>query len=58
MDLKSKIRTALKETYGDFKTNLENEYRDKVIHILVEGSFENKQEWVTYNQVILELNII
>lgn len=55
MDLKVKIRKALRESYGDFVTNLEGEYQDRIIEALLNDDFKNKREWVTYNQVILEL---
>jgi hypothetical protein len=55
MDIRSKIRKALKAQYGDFKTRLEHVYEDKVIKNLAEGDIGNKKAWVTYNQVMLEL---
>lgn len=55
MDLKGKIRQALRESYGDFNTNLEGEYRDRITEALLHETLSNKKEWVTYNQVILEL---
>jgi hypothetical protein len=55
MDLKHKIKWALRESYGDFKTNLESQYRDRITEALLEENLANKKEWVTYNQVILEL---
>lgn len=55
MRLKGKIKNALRESYGDFSTELENEYQNKVTDVLIEGSRLSKKEWVTYNQVILEL---
>lgn len=55
MDLKEKIRKALRESYGDFNTNLESQYRDRITEALLYETLNNKKEWVTYNQVILEL---
>jgi len=55
MDLKTKIRLVLKEHYGSFETILEHQYEDKLTENLVKGSFTKRQEWATYNQVILEL---
>jgi hypothetical protein len=55
MDLKGKIRKTLRESYGDFSTNLEGEYRDVITEALLYEDISNKKEWVTYNQVILEL---
>jgi len=45
----------LRESYGDFKTNLEGQYRDKITEALLQEDIRNKNEWATYNQVIIEL---
>jgi hypothetical protein len=55
MEMKGKIRNALRETYGEYRTNLEGEYRDRITDALLNKSLKNKREWATYNQVILEL---
>jgi len=55
MDIKGKIKQALREQYGDFKTHLEHIYEDKLTQTLANGNIEDKRAWVTYNQVILEL---
>lgn len=55
MDLKVKILKTLRESYGEFITNLESEYQDKITEALLYHDLENKKEWVTYNQVVLEL---
>ena len=55
MKLKGKIKKILRESYGDFNTNLESEYQNKFTEVLIEGSKIRKNEWVTYNQVIVEL---
>ena len=55
MRLKGKIKKTLRESYGDFNTDLESEYQNKVTEVLIEGSKVRKSEWATYNQVILEL---
>lgn len=55
MNIKEKISRLLREVYGDFKTGLELEYENTVIDTLATGSYRTKREWVTYNQVILEL---
>ncbi len=55
MDLKTKIRTLLRENYGDFQSDLEVSYENKLTENLILGDIENKQAWLTYNQVILEL---
>jgi hypothetical protein len=55
MDIKEKIRTVLREHYGDFDSYLEHEYEIKITQNLILGDNEKKQAWATYNQVILEL---
>ena len=55
MDIKTKIRSALREQYGDFDTNLEHEYETKLTENLIVGDINKKRAWLTYNQVILEL---
>lgn len=55
MDLKSKIKSALNEVYGNFESGLEVEYESRVTEILLNGDIRHREEWVTYNQVILEL---
>lgn len=54
MDLKKKIKEALKEVYGEFETHLEIEYEAVITENLLNGSHKDKTEWATYNQVILE----
>ena len=55
MDIKAKIREALRTQYGEFKTHLEHVYEDKITESLADGNINDKKAWVTYNQVILEL---
>jgi hypothetical protein len=55
MDLKSKIREILKNQYGEFETILEHQYEDKLTETLIDGTMVLREEWVTYNQVVLEL---
>jgi hypothetical protein len=55
MDLKVKIRQVLREHYGDFETILEHQYEDKLTKNLIYGQIKEREAWVTYNQVILEL---
>jgi hypothetical protein len=55
MDIRAKIRSALREQYGEFETFLEHEYEDKVVANLATGNLRDKNAWATYNQVILEL---
>ena len=45
----------MREAYGSFDTYLEHEYENKLTNNLFNGDLKSKQEWVTYNQVILEL---
>jgi len=53
--MKAKIRQALNEAYGDFSSNLENQYEEKVVDILMNRDWETKMQWATYNQLILEI---
>jgi len=46
---------VLREHYGEFASDLEHEYESKLTANLIEGDFEKKKAWITYNQVILEL---
>ena len=55
MNIKAKIRQALREKYGDFKTHLEHIYEDKITQTLANGDINDKKAWLTYNQVMLEL---
>jgi hypothetical protein len=55
MDIKTKIRSALREQYGEFNTSLELEYETKLTENLIVGDIDKKLAWLTYNQVILEL---
>ena len=55
MNLRVKIRKALREKYGEFNTYLEHAYEKKVTENLIVGDIEDKKAWATYNQVILEL---
>ena len=52
---KENIRIVLRGVYGDFNTYLEHEYEDRLTEHLFIGSIIDKQKWVTYNQVIIEL---
>jgi hypothetical protein len=55
MDIRAKIRSTLREQYGEFETFLEHEYEDKVVASIATGNLRDKNAWATYNQVILEL---
>lgn len=54
MDIRDKIKLVLKEKYGEFESDLEHKYEDKIIEILSNGDKDSKLVWMTYNQVILE----
>lgn len=45
----------MKEVYGEFETYLETEYENYLTENLSNASIKKKREWITYNQVILEL---
>lgn len=55
MNINTKIREKLREAYGSFDTYLEHQYEDKITENLFNGDYKVKNEWATYNQVILEL---
>jgi hypothetical protein len=56
VNIKAKIRQKLVEVYGEpFNSYLEHEYEKKITENLINGDLKSKKEWVTYNQVILEL---
>jgi hypothetical protein len=55
VNLKDRIRTVLREHYGVFNTYLEQVYEDKLTENLFIESETNRNAWITYNQVILEL---
>lgn len=64
MNLKTKIRKELRNSYGGFETYLEQKYEQTVIEKIYEEDLSrklNKQQrgiklaWLTYNNVIVEL---
>jgi hypothetical protein len=55
VELKDKIKNKLREVYGGFQTYLEYEYENRITENLCTGTNKSKEEWLTYNQVILEL---
>jgi hypothetical protein len=55
MDIRAKIREMLSKEYGNFETYLEHVYENKLTENLAGGNIKNKKEWLTYNQVVLEL---
>jgi hypothetical protein len=54
MNIRNKIRLALREQYGEFNTNLEHEYENTLTEKLILGGIED-QGLGPYNQIILEL---
>jgi hypothetical protein len=55
MDTKSIIRDKLQEVYGPFETYLDNVYQEAIIEKLYNGDINSRREWVTYNQVLIEI---
>lgn len=55
VDLTNKISTVLREYYGNFDTELELQYEEKLVNSIKLLDFDKKREWATYNQVVLEL---
>lgn len=53
--MKAKIKSALRNIYGDFNSLLEHEYEEKVTQNLLNETWNIKLEWATYNQVMFEL---
>jgi|TARA_R110000796_G_scaffold88545_8_gene190462 hypothetical protein len=53
--MKDDIRRILRQSYGKFETHLEEVYATKMTEHISKGDWNNKVEWATYNQVILEL---
>jgi|APGre2960657404_1045060.scaffolds.fasta_scaffold418911_1 hypothetical protein len=49
------ILTVLRSTYGDFNTQLEHQYSDRIIAEISENKVNSVRQWLTYHQVILEL---
>jgi len=55
MLLKEKIRLELEKVYGQYEKGLESTYSDKIIYEIMSNPYNEKLEWSTYNQVIIEL---
>jgi len=53
--MENRIRSVLREYYGEFNTTLENLYVDTITENLLIDDYSHRMEWATYNQVILEL---
>jgi len=45
----------LREVYGEFETFLEGAYENYITENISTSSIENREKWVTYNQVVVEL---
>lgn len=55
MLLRDKIQLVLRQHYGDFNSELELEYEQKLTENLILGDLSKKEAWATYNQIVLEL---
>lgn len=55
MCLKDTIKKTLREHYGNFETYLEHKYENTITEKLIVSNGRDKEAWLTYNQVILEL---
>jgi len=55
MNIREKIKSVLKDEYGDFNSYLEDKYETRLTERLIGGDIKDKKAWATYNQVILEL---
>ena len=51
--MKTRIKKALREFYGNFETFLENDYETLMVEKISIPS--ERKEWATYNSVLLEL---
>jgi hypothetical protein len=45
MNIRNKIRLALREQYGEFNTNLEHEYENTLTEKLILGGIEDQRAW-------------
>ncbi len=55
MKTKDLITKKLNEAYGGYKSKLEVDYFNKLTDNLMSGDINKQREWLTYNQVVLEL---
>ncbi len=55
MKIRDRIKTVLREHYGEFDSYLEHKYETRLTETLIGGKLEDKRAWMTYNQVMLEL---
>jgi len=51
--MKTRIKKALREFYGNFDTFLENDYETLMVEKI--ASPNDRRKWATYNSVLLEL---
>lgn len=55
MKIKEKIRSVLRENYGNFDTYLERQYETTMVDNLFHGNKQKKEAWSTYYQLVLEI---
>jgi hypothetical protein len=53
--MKAQIKKILDEAYGKFETELELEYASLLEKGISSEDWRVREEWATYNQIILEL---
>lgn len=60
MQLKSRIEKELRSIYGsEFESYLEMRYKEIILKHLMSGDIELQAQWLTYNQVLVEIkNVI
>jgi len=56
--LRDKIKIALRELYGNEKTNLDRVFIEVITEGLLISEWFEKEKWATFNQVVFELNSI
>lgn len=60
MQLKHRIEKELRSAYGgEFESYLEIRYKEIILKHLMSGDIELQMQWLTYNQVLVEIkNVI